>query len=270
MKTQKVEHAFLELKRSFAIQCRIIGALLLREVITRYGRHNVGFLWLFFEPMLFTLGVASLWSLAGMHQNSSIPIVAFALTGYSSVLLWRNIPGRCSSAVEPNQALMYHRNVRLIDLFLCRIVLEVASVTGSFITLSFVFILLGWIDLPDDILKVIEGWFLLIFFSTGLGLFVGGLATQSELASIIWHPISYLLFPLSGAAFLVDWLPTVAQRWIVLLPMVHGTEMIREGYFGSVAVHAHYDVLYMITCNLCLLLIGLLQVKKISQHMVLQ
>lgn len=255
---------------SFAIQRRIIGALLLREVITRYGRHNIGFLWLFLEPMMFTLGVAALWSVAGMHQHSSMPIVAFALTGYSSVLLWRNIPGRCSSAVEPNYSLMYHRNVRVMDLFLCRIVLEVASVTGSFLTLSFIFILLGWINVPEDILEVLFGWTLLILFSVGLGLFIGGLATQSEIASILWHPISYLLFPLSGAAFMVDWLPTVAQSWVTLLPMVHGTEIIREGYFGSVVVHAHYDVMYMVSCILCLLFLGFAQIRKLSRNMVLQ
>lgn len=265
-----LDNKSISLRRSFAIQRRIIGALLLREVITRYGRHNIGFLWLFLEPMMFTIGVATLWSVSGMHQHSSMPVVAFALTGYSSVLLWRNIPGRCSTAVEPNYTLMYHRNVRLIDLFLCRIVLEVASVTGSFITLSFVFIFLGWINAPEDILKVIFGWFLLILFSVGLGFFIGGLAAKSELVSIIWHPISYLLFPLSGAAFMVDWLPTAAQQWITLLPMVHGTEIIREGYFGSVVVHAHYDIMYMVSCILCLMLLGLLQLSKISKNMVLQ
>jgi ABC-type polysaccharide/polyol phosphate export permease len=34
----------------------VLGALLIRELLTRYGRHNIGFLWLFVEPMIFTLG----------------------------------------------------------------------------------------------------------------------------------------------------------------------------------------------------------------------
>lgn len=40
---------------SLAIQRRVIGALLMREIITRYGRNNIGFLWLFVEPLLMTL-----------------------------------------------------------------------------------------------------------------------------------------------------------------------------------------------------------------------
>ncbi|OSI13639.1 sugar ABC transporter permease, partial [Neisseria dumasiana] len=40
---------------SLAIQKRVVGALLMREIITRYGRNNIGFLWLFVEPLLMTV-----------------------------------------------------------------------------------------------------------------------------------------------------------------------------------------------------------------------
>ncbi|NQZ48076.1 MAG: ABC transporter permease, partial [Erythrobacter sp.] len=81
-----------------AVQLRVIDALLRREMLTRYGRHNIGFMWLFAEPMLFTVGVAILWSATKSIHGSDLPIGAFALTGYSSVLLWRNMPGRCIGA----------------------------------------------------------------------------------------------------------------------------------------------------------------------------
>ena len=32
--------------RSLIIQINVIKALILREIITRYGRNNIGFLWL--------------------------------------------------------------------------------------------------------------------------------------------------------------------------------------------------------------------------------
>ena len=52
-------------------------------MLTRFGRHNIGFLWLFAEPMLFTLGVTALWTAAKSVHGSDMPIVAFAITGYS-------------------------------------------------------------------------------------------------------------------------------------------------------------------------------------------
>lgn len=233
------------LKRSLAIQGRVIGALLMREVLTRYGRHNIGFLWLFIEPMVFTLGVTTFWMLTRSVHGSDLPIVAFAVTGYSSVLMWRNMPARCMNAIEPNLSLMHHRNVKVIDIFGARLLLEAAGVTTSFVALTLVFTALGWMTLPENVLLVAAGWLLLTWFGASLGMILGSLGARSEVAEKIWHPLSYLLFPLSGAAFLVDWFPPHVQSMILWLPMVNATELIRDGFFGSV-IQAHYDVSYVI------------------------
>jgi ABC-type polysaccharide/polyol phosphate export permease len=253
------------LLRSLSIQGRVIGALLMREIITRFGRHNIGFLWLFVEPMLFTLGVTALWNIAKASHGSNLSITAFAVTGYSSVLLWRNTVARCSCAITPNLSLMYHRNVRVIDIFASRIILEMGGATISFIVLGIIFTAIGWMKPPDDILKIMFGWLLLAWFGTALALMIGAMSERSELVDKIWHPVSYLLFPLSGAAFMVDWLPTAAQKVVLLLPMVHGVEILREGYFGS-AIRAHYDITYMSIVCLCMTLMGLALVREAGRR----
>ena len=85
----------------------------------------------------------------------------------------------------------------------------------------------------------------------------------------LWHPAAYLLFPLSGAGFLVDILPPRAQELILLLPMVHGVEYIREGYFGSRIV-AHYDMGFMALWNLGLTWFALTLTRKVSHSVVPQ
>lgn len=252
------------LSRSWEIQRRIIGALLMREILTRFGRHNIGFLWIFVEPMMFTLGVATLWTVANLGHGSSLPIIAFAITGYSSVLLWRNMPGRCIGAVEPNLALMYHRNVKVIDIYASRLILEATGASISFVVLGIVFTLLGMIAPPEDISKVLLGWFMLAWFGFSFALFLGALSEQTDLVEKIWGPASYLLFPLSGAAFMVDALPTRAQEFVLLLPMVHGVEILREGYFGSI-VKAHYSIPYMAVICAGLTLFGLAKTREISR-----
>lgn len=253
------------LASSWAIQRRVIGALLLREILTRYGRHNIGFLWLFVEPMLFTLGVTALWAFVRAGHGSSLPIVAFALTGYSSVLLWRNMPGRCIAALEPNLSLLYHRNVKIIDIYYARLALEVMGATVSFVVLAALFISIDWLAPPEDVLKVLAGWAMLAWFGAGLAIFLGSLAYENELVDKIWHPMSYLLFPLSGAAFLVDALPKAAQEFVLYLPMVHGLELLREGYFGSV-ITAHYDVGYIASWSAMLTLFGLIRVRALAKR----
>lgn len=244
------------LKASVVIQGRVLHALLLRELITRFGRENLGVLWLVGEPMMFTVGIVALWSLARLHQGVGLPIVAFAITGYSTILLWRNTVGRCVSAAGDNKQLLYHRNVRVFDTFVARIILEIAGATSSFIVLSAVFLYAGWMAPPVDLLEVTTGWLLLAWFAAGLGLAIGSASVFSELVERIWHPIAYFMLPFSGAMVMVEWAPPDLRKYLLLFPMVHGTEMIREGWFGG-AVKAHYDASYMVLCCLLLWLVAL-------------
>jgi capsular polysaccharide transport system permease protein len=254
------------LLKSLAIQRRVLHALMMREIITRFGRENLGVLWLIAEPIMFTVGVTILWTAAGLHHGSPIPIVAFAVTGYSSVLMWRNSASRACSAVLQNRQLLYHRNVQVIDVMATRIVLEIGGATGSFIVLSLFFIYVGWMRAPVDLLEVLFGWLMLAWFGTSLALLVGGGTAYSEIVERVWHPAAYLLFPLSGAAFMVEWLPPNMQRFVMLLPMVHGTEILREGYFGDV-VKTHYDVGYMAACCLIMSLVGLYLVHQAGRRL---
>lgn len=251
------ETSFLQ---SLAIQRRVIWALLMREVITRYGRENVGVLWLVGEPMLFTLGVAALWTGAGMHHVSSLPIVAFAITGYSSVLMWRNTVGRCASGIQQNVNLLYHRNVCVLDVMVTRIVLEMGGATASFLVLATFFTWGEWMRPPEDALTVLAGWAMLAWFGAALSILIGAASAYSEVVDRLWHPVSYLLFPLSGAGFMVDWLPPAAREVVLLLPMVHGVEIVRDGYFGGIVI-THYDIGYMAACNLTITFLGLLLLR---------
>ncbi len=255
------------LARSFEIQKRVLGALLIREVLTRYGRHNIGFLWLFVEPMLFTIGVTVLWTATKKMHGSDLPIVAFALTGYSSVLLWRNMPGRCVGALFANLPLMYHRNIRALDIYIARVMLEFAGATISFVSLCLLFILTGWLDPPEDVLKVAAGWMLIAWFGSGLAITLGALSHEYELVDKFWHPMSYLLFPLSGAAFLVSALPPTFREIALYVPMVHGVEMIREGFFGS-KIWAIYDASYLISWTVTLSVIALILVRWVEKRLV--
>lgn len=255
------------LGRSLEIQRNVLRALFMREVLTRYGRHNIGFLWLFVEPMLFTLGVTALWTIAGLHKVSSLPIAAFALTGYSTVLLWRNMPSRCVAALAPNASLMYHRNVRAIDIYLSRIALEFFGATMSFTLLGIVLVAMEVIAPPENILLVAFSWVLTTWFGASLALLLGAWSERSEIIEKLWHPAAYLLFPLAGAAYLVDAMPREFQSAILWLPMVHCTEMLRDGYFGSVFT-ARYDIGYLATCNLAMTALALAIERKVSREFI--
>lgn len=238
-----------EFLRALRVQLRVIGALYRWEVIQRYGRDNLGFLWLFLEPMIFTLAVTALWVAIDITKGSRLPVVAFALTGYASVLLWRNCATRCTMAIQAYMGLLYHRPIRVIDVLLTKVLLEAAGASLSFVALALLWISIGWATPPERIDLVLAGWGMLMWFSTALALAIGAVTSLNEIVERLWHPTSYILFPLSGAIFMVDWLAGDFQRFVLWLPMVHCLELIREGYFGS-EVHSHYDMTYVAAVSL--------------------
>jgi len=69
--------------------------------------------------------------------------------------------------------------------------------------------------------------------------------------------------PLSGVAFIADALPPKLQQIVLWLPMLNALEYLREGWFGS-AMHAHYDIPYVVVFNLVMMLVGLSLVRQVG------
>jgi len=248
---------------SLKIQGRVIKALFLREMISHFGRNNIGFLWMFAEPMMFSVGITILWTVVG-HEHGVMPPAGFALTGYSSIVGWRNCVNKTSVTLTANKGLLFHRNVTVLDLALTRALFEFSAVSVSFLFLSIVFIGLGLMSAPINPLQVLIAWFLLGWFFICGGLIAVFLDQKSEIFHRISHVMMYLTLPLTGAFAMVSWLPKKLQSTYLLSPMVNGVEMLREGYFGEI-VQAQYSISFLITCNIVLTAIALLllsQVKK--------
>ncbi len=247
------------------IQKRVIWALCMREVLTRFGRRNIGFLWLFVEPMLFTLIIAMVIIFIRHSHFGAFSPFAFAVTGYSTVMLWRNMPSRCLHALESNASLLYHRHVKIMDIYFARILLEGVGATVALFFLIIFFSVFGIISLPVNPLQVCVGWFMMVWFGCSLALFIGPTSERSKFVEIIWRPFSYILFPFSGAMFVVDMMPPQARQAILWFPMVHGVECIREGYFGPV-IKFHYDLGYLALFNLGLMVLGFSNLRHVSRQ----
>src|SRR5215510_5657944 len=94
----------------WTIQARNIHALMLRDVATRYGRDNIGFVWVVLEPMILTVGVMIVWSAiaVGGHKEG-VTLVEFVLTGYIPLTLWRHLTNSMVLIFRRSVPLLYHR-----------------------------------------------------------------------------------------------------------------------------------------------------------------
>lgn len=249
---------------SLMIQKRVIGALLMREIITRYGRNNIGFLWLFVEPLLMTALIVVLWKFFRASAVSDLNIVAFTVTGYPMMMMWRNTSSRAIGAIAANISLLYHRNVRVLDTIFSRMVLEIAGATIAQIIIMVILIAIRWIEMPADVFYMLLAWLLMAMFAMGLGLVICSIAQKFDAFGKIWGTLSFLMMPLSGTFFFVHSMPQEAQQVLLSIPMVHGTEMFRAGYFGS-SVITYENIGFLLVCNITLLFFGLVMVDRFSK-----
>lgn len=251
-------------RQSLAIQGRVINALLMREIITRYGRENIGFLWLFVEPLIMTAFMVLMWKFIRGDQFSSLNIVAFTITGYPLMMMWRNASNRAIGAIAGNLSLLYHRNVRVLDTIFSRVLLEVAGATIAQIALMVILWVIGWIDMPHDIFYMLMAWSLMAVFALGLGLIICSIAQKFEVFGKLWGTLSFVLMPLSGVFVFVHNLPQNIQAYAQWIPMISGTEMFRKGYFGD-SVVTYENISFLIVCDLVMLFIGLMMVRGFSK-----
>lgn len=244
------------LGQSFLMQSRVIWALMLREMQTRYGRENIGFLWVVGEPIMFCAGVAIVWTMIRPAHEHGLPVTAFVVTGYVPLTMWRHCVGRSLKAFESNGALLFHRQVSPLDIIVARVILEVVGtlIAGTIVTTGA--IVLGFMDTPKDFGLLYLGLAYQAAFCLACALLIASLSERSDFVEKVISALMYLSLPLSGAFTMVSWIPPHYQ-WILLLsPSVNNLEMIRGGEFGP-SVHPIYDLYYDTGCTAVLLLIGL-------------
>jgi capsular polysaccharide transport system permease protein len=232
--------------RNFTIQRRVVGALIMREIYTRFGRQNLGFGWIIAEPLVFAIPVLLVWHTIRAPFEKGLPLIPFLWSGYLPLMLFRHLGSGMLRFVRANAGLLYHRRVTIFDLFLGRALLEILSNFYAVLVSGLLFILLGWMRLPLDLPMFYLGYFYMTWWSVSVALIIGGLSERSHLVEKIWAPTSYLYMAVSGFFFLSDWLPPHLRAFALkAMPSIQCYDMIRAGMFGGV-VHPHYSLIYMI------------------------
>jgi capsular polysaccharide transport system permease protein len=250
----------------FRIQRQVIGALLLRELSGRFGRRNLGYLWLFLEPIMLGGAIATVHNISGHGLPGGLSVMPFWIVGYIPYYLFRGVVNRSPSAIHGNQSLLYHRRISIFDIMVSRNLLEGAAVLGALTVflLAFGLILEEW---PKEVAKIVLGMVLMLAFSHGLALVIASVSVYSEVVERLTHLGSYLALPFTGAFFMVFWLPTELQQVVLWVPTVHVFELIREGQFGTV-VPTHYSIPYLLAWVVGLNLLGMAALRRARRDLV--
>lgn len=251
---------------SLRIQVRVIQALIMRELHTRYGRENVGYLWMIGEPMLLASVIGLLHSNSGHSSyGGDIKPLPFAVLGYTTFILFRGIVNRSEGGVEANAPLLYHRQVTVLDIALARGFLEFAGTFLTFVILMGLIISFGFAELPARPLALIGGWALMFWYAMGHSFVISAITYENRTIGRLVHPYSYFMVGLSGAFLPLAWLPHPFREWLSYIPMTSIFELVRYGQFRSANLDYFYGG-YLVGACLVLTWTGLVLMRRMRSH----
>lgn len=258
-----------KLRDGWRIQVRVIHALMIRELNTRFGRENIGFLWIMVEPLLFAGLVSTLWRFMKGPEEHGVGIVAFVISGYIPLTLFRHCVGRSVSVFVANSSMMYHRQIKVIDFVFVRFLIEMVGAMMAYVFIAGVLIMFDEFPVPDDIGLFLGGWLLYSLFTLSLCFVIAPLSEMSEVLEKFIPVTTYIMIPFSGTFSAASWLTPAVREYLLLSPFVNAMEMMRAGIWGD-KVTPYYNVSNPLICSMVAALIGLALCRHVRRTLVVE
>jgi capsular polysaccharide transport system permease protein len=232
-------------------QLRVIHAVMLRETRTRFGRHQMGYLWALVEPVLLIGMFYMLYTFAGREVPNGMSVVPFLATGILTYHLFAKTAERGSGAVGANKALLFYPHVKPLDLIFARTSLEAITYSLVFFLIVGVHALITQTWGIDSALRTIGALGLTSVMGITFGLLLSALGVVWQTVDRIRGPlIMRPLFWTSGLFYTANELPTKVRQVLLYNPLFHCTELARDAWFPG------YDAHYASTVYVTLWIIG--------------
>jgi capsular polysaccharide transport system permease protein len=258
----------LSLARTLEAQWRIILALMLRDVRTRFFGSAIGFIFAAGWPLanIFILVVfnsalgraapygtsATLWFATGL-----VPFMAFQYMARFTML-----------GLVLNRPLLGLPVVKVMDIMLARGLLEVLNAGLVAILSMLILFAMGVPFMPSDTVQAFWAMAASMLLGLGFGL-INGIIAGFYLGWVTGYGlVSILLWVASGILFVPDSLPEKARYWLSFNPALQGVEWMRSAYypgFGATVL----DKTYMLCCAAGAIFLGLL-LERLARERLLQ
>lgn len=255
----------MTLLRGLGAQVQVVSALVMRETRTRFGAHQMGYLWALIEPTIVIFTFYLMFRVVGRASPAGMDPFSFIATGIIPYTLFASSAHRVAEAINGNRALLFYPQVRPIDLVIARSALEAATLGAVFIGLLGGHALWRQELAVDSPLRVIAGLALASGLGSSVGLVFCGLGQLSHLADRARGPLLRPLFWLSGVFFAAGELPDRVRELMLMNPVLHATELVRDGWFESYD-DTHVDLGYGLAWVLGLLCLGLVLERAVRRR----
>lgn len=248
----------LGLRDTFDQIFRVLVAVLLRDMRTRYGRTHLGYLiailWPFFH-LAIIIGARTIFNKVAPPMGTE-PAVFYA-TGVLPYILCFYPARMMTMAIVQNKPLLQFRIVTPVILMLGRAILETLNAMA---VLALMLLGLKLLDIefaPDDWIAMAQGIVAAVYLGIGIGFF--GIICFSIMgfpAMMLVMLILLIQYLTSGALIPLTIFPSEVKELLVYNPLFHCVEWIRSAYYGTESFYL--DRFYVFATGTFFLFIGLL------------
>ena len=212
---------------------RVISALMLREMSSRYGRSPGGYAWALLEP-LGAIAVLTILFSAGLRIRTpglGVSWPLFFCTGILCFQMYQRVSNATASALVYSRALLEYPGVTFMHAIIARFALNfLTTLVVTWIVLAAV---LGLSDTRAilDPVPIAEA----LSMAAALGLGVGALNAYLTNAFPIWGSVWSIattpLFFLSGILYVFEDMPEFAREFLWWNPIIHLVSIMRRGFY---------------------------------------
>ena len=257
----------LSMIQALEVQGRVIKALFLRELKTRFGEKRLGFLWAFGEPLIQVLTFVIVWKLFGRLGPPGVHPILFLITGIIPFIMFSSIISRVMRSVAGNKALLVFPQVKIIDLIISRIVVEVTTFGAVFVAFIYGCDYLG---IYSDIrypLGVFSKFILMALLAGGLGYVLMPIVAMFPFMEYVIRFTMRATYMTSGVFFAIEKLPYAARRYIDWNPVLQIMHMLRADYFYEISLKDEFSNLsYVLFLIAIIWIVAITLTKKLMLY----
>lgn len=220
------------LRRSHA-GLRTVGALILREMSTRYGRSPGGYVWAVIEPLGTILLLALGFSLIVRAPSLGNNFVLFYASGYLTFNMYQQIAIFVARAIAFSRPLLFYPAVSWVDAVMARFILN--ALTGLMVSAIILAVILGLAETRAtiDVGPVLLGLTLSLAIGFGIGVMNCALIGLYPTWDLIWSIATRPLFLASGIFYVFEDMPRTVQNILWYNPLIHTAGIMRTGIYPS-------------------------------------
>lgn len=253
---------------AFRRQRRVILALMLRNMRTRFFGSGLGFLLAIAWPLSHIL-IFILISLSNGRQAPIGESVAlFFGTGSATFMAFSYLAQFTMQSLLTTRPLLAFPEVKLLDVVFAAALLEVLSactVTLALLTLGYFY---GVDIMPRSIEDAAGAYASAILLGLGVGILNSLLAMQVPMWSMMFALSRICLWLASGVIFFPDNLPEPVRTMMSYNPVAQSVEWMRAAYYEGVG-YGFLDRAYAIKCGIALVFVGLL-IERVTRGYLLR